>query len=139
MHMADALLSVAVGGTMYACSGAASAYSVHKLRVREEELKVPVMGVMGSLVFEGLLIQSEPLRQSQSGTAECRVARCNRTGYHANNGEDTADRSQQCCGYLIHHAALPQIIQCIHQSAGGSVESNTCRRFRCLSDLRPAS
>lgn len=56
MHMADALLSVAVGGTMYACSGAACAYSLHKLRVREDELKVPVMGVMGALVFATQMI-----------------------------------------------------------------------------------
>lgn len=56
MHMADALLSVAVGGTMYACSGIAGAYSIHKLRVRDEELKVPVMGVMGSLVFATQMI-----------------------------------------------------------------------------------
>lgn len=56
MHMADALLSVAVGGTMYACSSAVSAYSIHTLKVREEEINVPVMGVMGALVFATQMI-----------------------------------------------------------------------------------
>lgn len=56
MHMADALLSVAVGGTMYACSGAAAVYSGYKLKIREEEVNIPVMGVMGALVFATQMI-----------------------------------------------------------------------------------
>ncbi len=56
MHMADPLLSAAVGGVMYACSGLATCYSVHKLRKSEENLKVPVMGVMGALVFATQMI-----------------------------------------------------------------------------------
>ena len=36
MHMADALLSPAVAGTMYACSTAVAAYSVTKIRKEEQ-------------------------------------------------------------------------------------------------------
>ena len=52
MHMADAMLSPAVGATMYGLSGIAAAYSIHKLN-KEEDLikKIPTMGVMGAFVF----------------------------------------------------------------------------------------
>lgn len=51
MHMADALLTPAVAGTMYACSAAAAGYSVRKIRQEENDKKIPVMGVMGAFVF----------------------------------------------------------------------------------------
>lgn len=52
MHMADAMVSPAVGATMYVATGLATAYSIHKLR-KEENLnkKIPTMGVMGAFVF----------------------------------------------------------------------------------------
>lgn len=56
MHMSDALLSPAVGGTMYALSTAAGAYSVAKIRKNEAEIKAPVMGVMGAFVFATQMI-----------------------------------------------------------------------------------
>lgn len=51
MHMADALTSPAVAGTMYVCSAAAAAYSIRKVRLENEPKKIPVMGVMGAFVF----------------------------------------------------------------------------------------
>lgn len=51
MHMADALLSPAVAGTMYVCSSVAAGYSVKKIRQEEYEKKLPTMGVMGAFVF----------------------------------------------------------------------------------------
>lgn len=51
MHMADALVTPAVAGTMYAMSTAAAAYSIKKIRPEDLEQKVPVMGVMGAFVF----------------------------------------------------------------------------------------
>lgn len=51
MHMADALLTPAVAGTMYACSSIAAGYSVKKIRQEEQEKRIPVMGVMGAFVF----------------------------------------------------------------------------------------
>ena len=56
MHMADALLTPAVAGTMYACSTVAAGYSVKKLRKDNDEKKIPVMGVMGAFVFAAQMI-----------------------------------------------------------------------------------
>lgn len=56
MHMADALVSPAVAGTMYAASAAAAAYSVKKVKAVDLDRKVPVMGVMGAFVFAAQMI-----------------------------------------------------------------------------------
>lgn len=56
MHMADALLTPAVAGTMYACSAVAAGYSVKKIRLEGDEKKIPVMGVMGAFVFAAQMI-----------------------------------------------------------------------------------
>lgn len=57
MHMSDALVSPAVGGAMFALSGIAAGYSIHKLK-KEENLsrKIPSMGVMGAFVFATQMI-----------------------------------------------------------------------------------
>mgnify|MGYP002858104773 CR=1 FL=1 len=51
MHMADALVSPAVAGTMYALSGIAAGVSVKYVRAENNPKKIPVMGVMGAFVF----------------------------------------------------------------------------------------
>lgn len=56
MHMADALTSPAVAGTMYACSAVAASYSIKKVRLENEPKKIPVMGVMGAFVFAAQMI-----------------------------------------------------------------------------------
>lgn len=57
MHMADALLSPAVGGVMTAVSVAAVGYSVKKITGKEfDEKQIPMMGVMGAFVFAGQMI-----------------------------------------------------------------------------------
>lgn len=56
MHMADALVSPAVAGTMYVCSGAAMAYSMKKVHLEMDTKKIPVMGVMGAFVFAAQMI-----------------------------------------------------------------------------------
>lgn len=56
MHMADALISPAVAGTMYVCSAAAAAYSVKKVRLESDPKKIPVMGIMGAFVFATQMI-----------------------------------------------------------------------------------
>ena len=56
MHMADALLTPAVAGTMYVCSSVAAGYSVKKIRQEENEKKIPVMGIMGAFVFAAQMI-----------------------------------------------------------------------------------
>jgi len=56
MHMADALLSPAVGGTMWGASMATLAWCARKLRDRLEGPLVPYMGVLGAFVFAAQMI-----------------------------------------------------------------------------------
>ena len=56
MHMADALVSATVAGTMYALSAGAAAYSVKKIRLENDDKKIPVMGVMGAFIFAAQMI-----------------------------------------------------------------------------------
>ena len=56
MHMADALLSPAVAGVMYAASAAAATVSVVKLRKEDDEKRLPVMAVTAAMVFAGQMI-----------------------------------------------------------------------------------
>lgn len=56
MHMADALVSPAVGGIMIAASAGTLIYSARKVKEDLDERKVPMMGVMGAFVFAGQMI-----------------------------------------------------------------------------------
>jgi len=56
MHMADALLSPAVGGVMWLASGAALAASGRRLRRNADDRLVPLMGVIGAFVFAAQMI-----------------------------------------------------------------------------------
>jgi cobalt/nickel transport system permease protein len=56
MHMADALLSPAVGGTMWAVSGTLIALSSKKIKGSLEDRIVPLMGVLGAFVFAAQMI-----------------------------------------------------------------------------------
>ena len=56
MHMADALLSPAVGGTMWAVSAGAIAWCSAKVRSELDEKKVPLMGVLGAFLFAAQMI-----------------------------------------------------------------------------------
>ncbi len=56
MHMADALLSPAVGGTMWAASAATIAYCSNKVRSEMDSRKTPLMGVLGAFIFAAQMI-----------------------------------------------------------------------------------
>ncbi len=58
MHMADALVSPAVGGVMIAASGLSLAASIWKERktYKLDDRKIPVMGVMSAFVFAAQMI-----------------------------------------------------------------------------------
>ncbi len=57
MHMADALLSPAVGGIMYGASAAGLAWSAYKLKKEGmQEQKLPLMAVSGAFVFATQMI-----------------------------------------------------------------------------------
>ncbi|MFH1026190.1 MAG: energy-coupling factor ABC transporter permease [Nitrospirota bacterium] len=56
MHMADALLSPAVGGAMWAGSLGTIIYCAKKLKVKMDEKMIPLMGVLGAFIFAGQMI-----------------------------------------------------------------------------------
>ena len=56
MHMADALISPSVGGTMLAASAGLIAYSSKKLKDEMDDRKIPLMGVMGAFIFAAQMI-----------------------------------------------------------------------------------
>lgn len=56
MHMADALLSPAVGGAMWAVSAGSIAYCSNKVRKEMDNNKVPLMGVVGAFLFAAQMI-----------------------------------------------------------------------------------
>jgi cobalt/nickel transport system permease protein len=56
MHMADALLSPAVGGVMWGATATATVYCARKVRDDLDESKVPLMGVAGAFVFAAQMV-----------------------------------------------------------------------------------
>ena len=56
MHMADALISPAVGGTLWAAAAGLTAFSARKLKKNLDEHKVPMMGVLGAFIFAAQMI-----------------------------------------------------------------------------------
>ncbi|MEW8986800.1 MAG: energy-coupling factor ABC transporter permease, partial [Bacillus sp. (in: firmicutes)] len=56
MHMADALLSPTVGGTMLAVTTGVAAYSIKKVQKDMDDSKIPLMGVVGAFVFAAQMI-----------------------------------------------------------------------------------
>jgi cobalt/nickel transport system permease protein len=56
MHMADALISPAIGGAAWAVSAAAVAYSTVKIKNELGEKKIPIMAVAGAFVFAAQMI-----------------------------------------------------------------------------------
>jgi cobalt/nickel transport system permease protein len=56
MHMADALISPAVGGTMWAVTGGLVAACARKMKTSMKDTLVPMMGVLGAFVFTAQMI-----------------------------------------------------------------------------------
>ena len=56
MHMADALVSPVVGGTMWLATAGLAAYSAKKVTKSLDENKVPLMGVLGAFIFSAQMI-----------------------------------------------------------------------------------
>jgi len=56
MHMADALISPAVGGTMWAAAAGLTVYSARKLKADLDDRKVPLMGVLGAFIFAAQMV-----------------------------------------------------------------------------------
>jgi cobalt/nickel transport system permease protein len=56
MHMADALLSPAVGGTLWAATAGTIAFCAKKVQRDLDDRKVPLMGVLGAFIFAAQMI-----------------------------------------------------------------------------------
>lgn len=56
MHMADALISPVVGGTMWAVTAGLTVYSAKKLKGNLDDAKTPLMGVLGAFIFAAQMI-----------------------------------------------------------------------------------
>jgi cobalt/nickel transport system permease protein len=83
MHMADALLSPAVGGVMCAASAAAIAYSAAKTKKDElGEKKLPVMAVTGAFVFAAQMINFTIPGTGSSGHIGGGILLCAMLGAH---------------------------------------------------------
>ena len=103
MHMADALVSPAVAGTMIVLSGAAAAYSVYAVRKEDDPKKIPVMGVMGAFVFAAQMINFTIPGTGSSG--------------HLCGGMMLSALLGPCAGFLTMIGVL--LIQCLFFADGG--------------------
>ncbi len=103
MHMADALVTPAVAGTMYVCSAAAAAYSIRKVRLDTDTRKVPVMGIMGAFVFAAQMINFTIPGTGSSG--------------HLCGGMLLSALLGPCAGFLTMIGVL--LIQCLLFADGG--------------------
>jgi cobalt/nickel transport system permease protein len=56
MHMADALISPAVGGALWAASAGMMAYAADRLKKDAEERRTVLMGVLGAFIFAAQMI-----------------------------------------------------------------------------------
>lgn len=56
MHMADALISPAVGATMWTATAGLVAYCSKKVKEEPDDRKVPLMGVLGAFIFAAQMI-----------------------------------------------------------------------------------
>jgi cobalt/nickel transport system permease protein len=56
MHMADALISPAVGATMWATSAGLIGYCSKKVKEELDDRKIPLMGVVGAFIFAAQMI-----------------------------------------------------------------------------------
>lgn len=67
MHMADALVSPVVGGTMWAASAATVAVSSRRVQQGTDDRRVPLMGVLGAFVFAAQMINFQLPGTGSSG------------------------------------------------------------------------
>ncbi len=56
MHMADALLSPAVGASMWAVAACTIAYSSRKVAQEIDDRRIPLMGILGAFIFAAQMI-----------------------------------------------------------------------------------
>ena len=67
MHMADALVSPAVGGAMWVAAAGTTAYCARKVREESDPAKVPLMGVLGAFTFAAQMVNFQIPGTGSSG------------------------------------------------------------------------
>jgi cobalt/nickel transport system permease protein len=67
MHMADALVSPAVGGTLWAASAGVMAWCSRKMRRTLDDKSVPLMAVLGAFIFAAQMINFQIPLTGSSG------------------------------------------------------------------------
>lgn len=67
MHMADALISPAVGATMWGATAVTSLYCAKRLRESEDAARVPLMGVTGAFIFAAQMLNFQIPGTGSSG------------------------------------------------------------------------
>lgn len=67
MHMADALVSPVIGGTMWAASAATVAVSSRRVQQGTDDRRVPLMGVLGAFVFAAQMMNFQLPGTGSSG------------------------------------------------------------------------
>ncbi|MBE6068797.1 MAG: cobalamin biosynthesis protein CbiM [Clostridium lundense] len=103
MHMADALISPIVGGTMFSATAGIATYSVKKLQNELDDKKIPLMGVMGAFVFAAQMINFSIPGTGSSG--------------HIGGGLLLAILLGPCAGFLTMASVL--LIQALFFADGG--------------------
>lgn len=56
MHMADALVSPAVGGAMWAATAVTTGYCAKRIRESDDASRIPLMGVAGAFIFAAQML-----------------------------------------------------------------------------------
>jgi cobalt/nickel transport system permease protein len=103
MHMADALISPAVGVTMWAVSAATIGYCSRKVKEDLDERKVPLMGVLGAFVFAAQMINFTIPATGSSG--------------HLGGGMLLAILLGPCAAFLVSASVL--VVQALFFADGG--------------------
>jgi cobalt/nickel transport system permease protein len=67
MHMADALVSPAVGGAMWAATAATTAVASRRVQAGVDDRRVPLMGVLGAFVFAAQMVNFQIPLTGSSG------------------------------------------------------------------------
>ncbi|MCR4317463.1 MAG: energy-coupling factor ABC transporter permease [Planctomycetes bacterium] len=67
MHMSDALISPVVGGTFWAATLGLTIYSARRISRDAQEIKAPLMGVLGAFVFAAQMINFQIPGTGSSG------------------------------------------------------------------------
>lgn len=103
MHMADALISPAVGGTCWAISAGVIAHCVRKARSAARENLTPLMGVLGAFIFAVQMINVTIPGTGSSG--------------HLSGGLMLAILLGPCAGFLVMASVLT--VQALFFADGG--------------------